>query len=93
MTIINNGVLNVKAFLDSIDESENTIFKLHDNGNYYHITYKQLMQSILKGRTDVTLPELISLTSSLKYRIDGILEGYKYYSKTSFDDHLAGGRN
>jgi hypothetical protein len=41
------------------------------------------MQSILKGRTDVTLPELISLTSSLKYRIDGILEGYKYYSKTN----------
>jgi len=82
MTIINNGVLNVKAFLDSIDESENTIFKLHGNGNYYHITYKQLMQSVLKDKTDVTLPELISLTSSLKYRIDGILEGHKYYSKS-----------
>ena len=40
------------------------------------------MQSVLKDKTDVILPELISLTSSLKYRIDGILEGHKYYSKS-----------
>jgi hypothetical protein len=92
MTIINNGILNVKSFLDSIDESENTIFKLHENGNYYHITYKQLMQSVLKDRTEVTLSELVSLTSS-KDKIDSILEGHKYYSKTSFDDCLTGGRN
>jgi hypothetical protein len=64
MTILSNGILNVKAFLESIDESENGVFKISDNGNYYHITYKQLMQSVLKDRTEVTLSELVSLTSS-----------------------------
>ena len=80
--IDNQGIINVREFLESIDDSENTIFKLNNNGDYSHITYKQLMQSVLKDKTDVTLPELISLTSSLKYRIDGILEGHKYYSKS-----------
>jgi hypothetical protein len=77
MTIIDNkGIINVKAFLESIDDDENT-------RNYYHITYKQLMQGILKDRKEVTISELVSLTSSIKYRIDSLLEGYKYYSKST----------
>jgi hypothetical protein len=80
--IDNEGIINVRAFLESIDDDENTVFKLSNNGNYYHITYKQLMRSILKDRTDVTLPELVSLTSSVKERMDGFLEGHKYYSKS-----------
>jgi hypothetical protein len=82
MTILSNGVLNVKAFLESIDESEDTVFKISGNGNYYHITYKQLMHGVLKDRTEVTLSELVSLTSS-KDKIDSILEGHRYYSKTN----------
>ena len=55
MSIIDNkGIINVKAFLDRIDDDENTIFKLSNNGNYYHITYKQLMQGVLKDRKEVT---------------------------------------
>jgi hypothetical protein len=81
MTIDSEGIINIKVFLESIDDSENTIFKLSNNGNYYHVTYKQLMQSVLKDRTDVTLLELVSLTSSVKDRIDGILEGHRYYSR------------
>jgi hypothetical protein len=76
MSIIDNkGIINVKAFLESIDDDENTIFKLSNNGNYYHITYKQLMQGILKDRKEVPISELVSLTSSIKYRIDSLLEG------------------
>jgi hypothetical protein len=77
MSIIDNrGIINVKAFLESIDDDENT-------RNYYHITYKQLMQGVLKDRKEVTISELVSLTSSIKYRIDSLLEGYKYYSKST----------
>ena len=84
MSIIDNkGIINVKAFLDRIDDDENTIFKLSNNGNYYHITYKQLMQGVLKDRKEVTISELVSLTSSIKHRIDSLLEGYKYYSKST----------
>jgi hypothetical protein len=55
MTIIDNkGIINVKAFVESIDDDENTIFILSNNGNYYNIAYKQLMQGVLKDRKEVT---------------------------------------
>jgi hypothetical protein len=55
MSIIDNkGIINVKAFVESIDDDENTIFILSNNGNYYHIAYKQLMQGVLKDRKEVT---------------------------------------
>ena len=76
MSIIDNkGIINVEAFLESKDDDENTIFKLSNNGNYYHITNKQLMQDVLRDRKEVTISELVSLTSSIKYRIDSLLEG------------------
>ena len=55
MTIIDNkGIINVKAIVESIDDDENTIFILSNNGYYYHIAYKQLMQGVLKDRKEVT---------------------------------------
>jgi hypothetical protein len=47
-------MINVKAFVESIDDDENTIFILSNNGDYYHIAYKQLMQGVLKDRKEVT---------------------------------------
>jgi hypothetical protein len=56
MTIIDNkGIINViDTVVESIDDDENTIFILSNNGNYYHIAYKQLMQGVLKDRKEVT---------------------------------------
>jgi hypothetical protein len=56
MTIIDNkGIINViDTVVESIDDDENTIFILSNNGNYYHIPYKQLMQGVLKDRKEVT---------------------------------------
>ncbi|PWU81110.1 MAG: hypothetical protein DLM72_08690 [Candidatus Nitrosopolaris wilkensis] len=76
MTIIDNkGIINVKAFLKSIDDEKTLATTI--------ITYKQLMQGVLKDRKEVTISELVSLTSSIKYRIESLLEGYKYYSKST----------
>ena len=41
------------------------------------------MHGVLKDRKEVTISELVSLTSSIKSRIDSLLEGYKYYSKST----------
>jgi hypothetical protein len=56
MTIIDNkGIINViDTVVESIDDDENTIFIHSNNGNYYHIAYKRLMQGVLKDRKEVT---------------------------------------
>jgi hypothetical protein len=79
MTAANNAV-NVKELLDAIPDDENTMFKLYKDGNYSALTYKQMLSEILKGKTQVTMSEMVRLIHS---RVHDVISDHVYYSKAS----------
>lgn len=73
-----DNIINVKQFLDSIDNDEDVTFKTRRDGNYAAIAYKQMMRELLKDRTQVTVAEIIHLVYE---RLDDVISDHAYFSK------------
>jgi hypothetical protein len=51
--------INVKEFLDRIDTANvDGLFKVSKNGAYVNMTYKQMMEDVFKGRTELTMKDV-----------------------------------
>lgn len=72
--------VNVKELVDSISDEENTIFKLYKDGEYASLTYKEMLSEVLKGRTQVTVSEMVRL---IHERVDDVISDHVYYSKAA----------
>jgi hypothetical protein len=72
--------VNVKELVDSIDDDENTTYKFYKDGKYSAVTYKQMVSEILKGRTHVTISEMVRL---IHERVDDVISDHVYYSKAA----------
>jgi hypothetical protein len=70
--------INVKEFIDSITPEDNTAITGDKEGDYFGVSYKQMMQEILKGKTEVTHEELANLIHSGLARI---IKRHTYFSK------------
>jgi hypothetical protein len=73
--------INVKEFLDSITTEDNTPITGNKDGDYFGVTYKQMMQEILKDKTELTFEELLKLTRTPK-RLQDVVKHHTYYSKS-----------
>jgi hypothetical protein len=54
-------VINVKEFLDSIMPEDDELFHRIRNGEQFAITYKQSMQELLEGKTEIMFRELMNM--------------------------------
>ena len=60
--------INVKEFLDRIDTANvDGLFKVSKNGAYVNMTYKQMMEDVFKGRTELTMKEVHDVVNGHTY--------------------------
>ena len=78
--MIASDIVNVKRLIDAIKDNENTVFRLLKNGNYSHLTYKQMLSEILFPHEYVTIEEMVYL---IHERVHDVIREHVYYSKSA----------
>ena len=54
-------MINVKEFIDSITPEDDELFHRMRTGEQFAITYKQSMQELLEGKTEIMFRELVDM--------------------------------